>query len=124
MLILVIEDDLNFQRRFRKELEDRGHEVLLAGNGQEALEIYKREQESIDVVTIDILLPDIDGIQLLRMLIKINHKIPKIMLSAYDYRDDFTVWASEAYFVKGGDSTFEEIIAKAEEYREQQAKNK
>ncbi len=108
MLVLAIDDDLHFQRIFKEEFEDRGHEVLLAIDGQEALEIYEREQNRIDVVTIDIILPDIDGIRLLRRFVEINKKIPKIMLSAYDYRDDFAIWASDAYIVKSSD--FEEII--------------
>lgn len=127
MLVLVIDDDLHFQEICREVFEDCGHEVLLVGNGKDALDIFEREQDSIDAVTIDILLPDIDGITLLRRLIEINEKIPKIMLSAYDHRDDFAVWASDAYLVKGN-STFEEIVMTVEgwaaKYRENCPKNK
>ena len=61
------------------------------------------EKESPDIVTLDILLPDIDGIRVLRQMKEKNPKIPVIMSTAYDYRDDFAVWASEAYIVKSSD---------------------
>jgi DNA-binding response OmpR family regulator len=61
------------------------------------------EKESPDIVTLDILLPDIDGIRLLRQMKEKNPKVPIIMSTAYDYRDDFAVWASEAYIVKSSD---------------------
>ncbi len=56
-----------------------------------------------DIVTLDILLPDVDGIRLLRQMKEKRPKVPIIMSTAYDYRDDFAVWASEAYIVKSSD---------------------
>ncbi len=48
-------------------------------------------------------MPDIDGISLLRKMKEINPKTPVIMSTAYDYKDDFAVWASDAYIVKSSD---------------------
>jgi DNA-binding response OmpR family regulator len=101
MKILVVDDDLHIQRLYKEEFEDEGYEVVVASNGQEALEMF--EKTSPDIVTLDILLPDIDGIRLLRQMKDKNPKIPIIMSTAYDYRDDFAVWASEAYIVKSSD---------------------
>lgn len=101
MKILVVDDDLHIQRLYKEEFEDEGYEVVVASNGQEALELF--EKESPDIVTLDILLPDIDGIRVLRQMKEKNPKIPIIMSTAYDYRDDFAVWASEAYIVKSSD---------------------
>jgi DNA-binding response OmpR family regulator len=101
MKILVVDDDLHIQRLYKEEFEDEGYEVVVASNGQEALELFERE--SPDIVTLDILLPDIDGIRVLRQMKEKNPKIPIIMSTAYDYRDDFAVWASEAYIVKSSD---------------------
>ena len=74
-----------------------------ASNGQEAIERF--DQEDPDLVTLDILLPDIDGIKLLRQMKEKKPRLPIIMSTAYDYRDDFAVWASEAYIVKSSDMT-------------------
>lgn len=101
MKILVVDDDLHIQRLYKEEFEDEGYEVVVASNGQEAIEMF--EKEAPDIVTLDILLPDIDGIRILRQMKEKNPKIPIIMSTAYDYRDDFAVWASEAYIVKSSD---------------------
>jgi len=101
MKILVVDDDLHIQRLYKEEFEDEGYEVVVASNGQEALELF--DKEAPDIVTLDILLPDIDGIRVLRQMKEKNPKIPIIMSTAYDYRDDFAVWASEAYMVKSSD---------------------
>jgi DNA-binding response OmpR family regulator len=101
MKILVVDDDLHIQRLYKEEFEEEGYEVFIASNGQEAIDLFNREDP--DLVTLDILLPDIDGIRLLRQMKEKNPKVPIIMSTAYDYRDDFAVWASEAYIVKSSD---------------------
>ena len=58
-----------------------------------------------DLLILDILMPDIDGIKLLRQMKEKRPRIPIIMSTAYDYRDDFAVWASEAYIVKSAELT-------------------
>jgi DNA-binding response OmpR family regulator len=103
MKILIVDDDQNILRLYKEELEDDGYHVVTASNGQEAIERF--EQEDPDLVTLDILLPDIDGIKLLRQMKEKKPRLPIIMSTAYDYRDDFAVWASEAYIVKSSDLT-------------------
>lgn len=101
MKILVVDDDINIQRLYQEELEEEGYEVVIASTGKDALEIF--ENEDPNIVTLDILMPDIDGISLLRKMKEKRPDIPIIMSTAYDYRDDFAVWASEAYIVKSSD---------------------
>lgn len=103
MKILIVDDDQNILRLYKEELEDEGYTIVTASNGQEAIE--KFDQEDPDLVTLDILLPDIDGIKLLRQMKEKKPRLPIIMSTAYDYRDDFAVWASEAYIVKSSDMT-------------------
>ena len=66
MKLLVVDDDFNIQRLYKEELEEEGYEVTIASTGKEALEIFERE--NFDVITLDILMPDIDGISLLRKM--------------------------------------------------------
>jgi len=103
MKLLVIDDDVNIQRLYKEELEEEGYEVIIATSGKSGLEMFEKEKP--DLVTLDILLPDIDGITLLRKMKEQRPDIPIIMSTAYDYRDDFAVWASEAYLVKSSDLT-------------------
>ncbi len=103
MKILIVDDDQNILRLYKEELEDEGYIIVTASNGQEAIERF--EKEDPDLVTLDILLPDIDGIKLLRQMKEKKPRLPIIMSTAYDYRDDFAVWASEAYIVKSSDLT-------------------
>jgi len=103
MKILIVDDDQNILRLYKEELEEEGYSIVTASNGQEAIERF--EAEDPDLVTLDILLPDIDGIKLLRQMKEKKPRLPIIMSTAYDYRDDFAVWASEAYIVKSSDLT-------------------
>jgi DNA-binding response OmpR family regulator len=103
MRILVVDDDVHILKLYKVELEEEGYEVVTAGTGKEAMEIF--EKEDFDLVTLDILMPDIDGISLLRKMKEKKPRMPIIMSTAYDYRDDFAVWASEAYLVKSADLT-------------------
>ncbi|MBI5050424.1 MAG: response regulator [Nitrospirae bacterium] len=101
MKILIVDDDIHIQRLYKEELEDEGYEVVVAGTGKEALVLFEKEKP--DIVTLDILMPDIDGISLLRTMKEQAPKTPIIMSTAYDYKDNFSVWASEAYIVKSSD---------------------
>jgi len=103
MKILIVDDDQSILRLYQEELEEEGYVIVTAASGQEGLEKFEREQP--DLVTLDIHLPDIDGIKLLRQMKEKRPRLPIIMSTAYDYRDDFSVWASEAYIVKSSDLT-------------------
>jgi DNA-binding response OmpR family regulator len=111
MKILVVDDDTHILKLFKEELEEDGYEVVVAGTGEEAMELF--EKENPDLVTLDILMPDIDGISLLRRMKEMRPRLPIVMSTAYDYRDDFAVWASEAYIVKSADlSEMKSVIKK------------
>ncbi len=101
MKLLIVDDDTNIQRLYKEELEEEGYDITVAATGTDALELFQKED--FDIVTLDILMPDIDGISLLRKMKEQKPDIPIIMSTAYDYRDDFAVWASEAYIVKSSD---------------------
>ncbi len=113
--ILVVDDDTHILKLYKEELEEEGYTVLEAKTGKEALNIF--EKEDFDLVTLDILMPDIDGISLLRRMKELKPRMPIIMSTAYDYRDDFAVWASEAYLVKTADlselkATIKKLLSK------------
>ena len=115
MKILVVDDEKNILKLYKAELEDEGYTIVTANSGKEAIELFKTEKP--DLVTLDIMMPDMDGIQVLRQLKQEDPQIPVIMLTAYDYRDDFSVWVSDAYVVKSSDlvtlkTTIKQILEK------------
>ena len=64
--ILVVDDDSVLQRTLRINLRARGHEVLLAGTGEQALHLFSAQPP--DLVVLDLGLPDLDGVEVLRRL--------------------------------------------------------
>lgn len=102
--ILVVDDEEHIRLLYKEEFEEEGYNVLLAGNGEDA--IYQLEKGSPDLITLDIKMPGIDGIALARKIKEIKTNIPLIFVSAYeDYKHDFGTWASDAYFVKSANLT-------------------
>ncbi|MBN1105604.1 MAG: response regulator, partial [Deltaproteobacteria bacterium] len=63
--ILVVDDEFGVRESFKMVLKD-SHIVLLAGTGNEAVELFTNN--SVDLILLDILLPDIDGLSLLEKL--------------------------------------------------------
>lgn len=103
MKILVVDNDRKLQLLYREELEEEGYEVHVAGSGREALEKFERIRPAL--VTVDITLPDIDGVRLLEQLKDLDPRCPAIILTAYDFFDDSAIWVSDEYMVKSSDLT-------------------
>ena len=102
--ILVIDDEESIRELYRAELADEGYEVDLAADGREA--IRRLDAFHPDLVTLDIKMPGIDGIEVLRRIREKNATIPVILLTAFgEFRQDFNTWASDAYIVKSHDTT-------------------
>jgi len=82
MAKVLIVDDATFMRMMIKDiLEKNGFEVVgEANNGLKAVELYKKEQP--DVVTMDITMPDMDGVQALKSIKKIDSNCKIVMVSA------------------------------------------
>jgi two-component system response regulator (stage 0 sporulation protein F) len=97
--ILVVDDEENIRELYRDELVEQGFEVELAEDGFEALK--KLDTFLPDLVTLDVKMPGIDGIEVLRRIREKNVNIPVLLLTAFgEFRQDFNTWASDAYIVK------------------------
>ena len=79
--ILIVEDEEKIARFTELELVHEGYEVVKADNGRDGLDIA--EKGGIDLILLDIMLPQINGLEVLRRLRK-NSDIPVIMLTARD----------------------------------------
>ncbi len=97
--ILVVDDEESIRFLYREELEDEGYRVITASDGEEALR--KVGEEKPDLITLDIRMPGMDGIEVLHRIRDMDKEIPVIMSTAYgEYRHNFNVWASDAYVTK------------------------
>ena len=78
--ILVAEDDKNTRRYFQAVLEEANYTVTTAENGAQALEILGREH--IDLIVLDVMMPEMDGYELTKELRDVQDTIPILMVSA------------------------------------------
>jgi len=83
MRLLVVEDEADLRRSLEQALREEGYAVDGAGDGADAL--YKAETWEYDAIVLDIMLPGLDGWEILRRL-REKKKVPVLLLTA---RDDF-----------------------------------
>ena len=84
--VLVVEDDRDLRQLFTRVLQRSGYETLEAGDGQQALEVLEREY--VDVIISDIMMPVMDGYELVRSLREADMNMPVLMITAKDAFDD------------------------------------
>ena len=78
--ILVVEDEIQIAKILKIELEYEGYEVVVAYDGKRGLEAAL--QEKLDLILLDVMLPELNGIEVLRRIRKENNFIPIILLTA------------------------------------------
>jgi two-component system response regulator (stage 0 sporulation protein F) len=110
--ILVVDDEEPIRLLYQEELTEAGYRVQVAADGQQALRMVRKERP--DLMTIDIKMPGMDGIELLRQVRELHRELPIIICTAYgDFKQDFSTWASDAYLTKSAD--LDELIGKVRE---------
>ena len=100
--ILVVDDDESQRFLCQEILADEGYNVIVAENGKEALRIV--EEENPDLVVLDIVMPEMDGLETLPQILRKHRKMPLILKTAHsEYLEDFMTWAADAYVIKSSD---------------------
>ena len=84
--ILVADDDKNTRRLMQAVLEGDGYTVTTACDGEEALAVMDREH--IDLVVLDIMMPNMDGYEFTKTLRSANNEMPILMVSAKQLSED------------------------------------
>jgi len=79
--ILVVDDEELIRGLGKRILTEAGYTVLTAGNGQEALEVYQKQQADISLVILDLIMPEMGGRECLEELLKIDPKV-KVVISS------------------------------------------
>jgi len=121
--ILVVDDDENIRNTVNAILEDEGYIVDLAATGKEAIE--RTEKTAYDVALLDIRLPDVEGVELLKLIKDAVPRTRKIMVTGYPSMQNAVAALNkkaDAYLVKPVDvekllSTVKEQLELREEER-------
>ena len=92
--ILVIDDEIDLRASLQEWLAMEGYHVWTAQDGRRGLKLYQDHQ--VDLVITDVLMPEIDGLEVLRALRRLSSTLPIIVMSGGEARDlDFLVEAQE-----------------------------
>ena len=84
--VLICEDDKHIRRLFRDTLEKEGYTIFEASDGSKALEILENHQ--IDLLITDVMMPNMDGNDLTRVLREGGYELPILMITARESMDD------------------------------------
>ncbi len=82
--ILLVDDESVVRGVLQRVLEKAGYQVLVAGNGIEALAIYEKRGEEIDLIILDLTMPELDGIATFDRLREMNAHVPVVLASGYN----------------------------------------
>ncbi|MGE5392737.1 MAG: response regulator [Candidatus Saccharibacteria bacterium] len=117
--VLVVEDEEVVRKIFVKALEDRGYDVVEAVDGKNAMEVWIKEQP--DLVLLDILLPEMDGFQLLKTMREYpseHHRDTPVVVITNLYKRSDVIKASkysiEQFMVKANHTT-EEVMQRIDD---------
>ena len=86
MRVLVVEDERNIAAYIKRGLEEQGYAVETAATGREAMDWA--EAAAFDLIVLDVLLPQVDGLTTCRELRQRGDRTPILMLTARDTVDD------------------------------------
>jgi CheY-like chemotaxis protein len=87
--ILIVDDEPDFLEVMRTRLEASDYEVTTAANGEEALDYVKNDKP--DAVLLDILMPGIDGLEVLKRIRKMDESLPVYIITAFSTDERFKV---------------------------------
>ncbi len=84
--ILVVDDEAIIRDLLSRVLEDLGYPVILARDGEEALEIFHTQHQSIDCVLLDMVLPNIDGAEVYAAMRELDPDVRVILCTGYSLK--------------------------------------
>ncbi|MBN2780472.1 MAG: response regulator, partial [Candidatus Marinimicrobia bacterium] len=88
--ILIIDDEEAIRRMLAKSLEYMGYEVLEAGRGQDGVAIFRENRDKIVAVILDVIMPEMDGVQIYKELIRIDPEVAVLISSGFANNEQTT----------------------------------
>jgi hypothetical protein len=87
-LILIVDDEMSIRDITKTALESNGYNVIVAGDGTEALSLYAEQKEDVKAVLTDMMMPFMDGAATIRALRKMNPHVKIIAASGLASNED------------------------------------
>ena len=85
--ILVVDDESRMRKIIRDFLVKSGYNIMEAGDGEEALQLFEKNENKIQLILLEVMMPKLDGWSVLRQ-IRQKSKVPIIMLTARGEEQD------------------------------------
>ena len=108
--ILVVDDEVDFTELMKLRLETSGYDVLIANAGEGVLDIVKKEKPN--AVLLDIMMPGVDGLTLLKQIRSFDSRIPVFMITAFSNEERIKLAGkmnASGFIVKSRQDISEEI---------------
>ena len=97
--LLLVDDEEMIRVCVGAILEMTGHEVIFARDGQEAIDIYEKNRDQINLVVMDITMPKMDGVDAAKVMKKIDPSVKVVLMSGQTERD-FNEATADAFIPK------------------------
>lgn len=99
--VLLVDDESVIRQVAERMLEKGGYRVILANNGKEAIDLYKNNAARIDVIVLDLIMPEMGGKETYRRLKEIEPDIKVIFTSGYGPYEELGIQQlKEGYFLQ------------------------
>jgi two-component system alkaline phosphatase synthesis response regulator PhoP len=125
--ILVVDDEVDFVELMTLRLEANGYEVITANNGKDALDQAKKEKP--DAILLDIMMPEMDGLTVLKKIRSEDARIPIFITTAFSNEERVKIagaYNANGFIVKTQDlgkeiKNITQAIEIADKYKEKRA---
>ena len=81
--VLLVDDELMIRELGQTWLQRLGYRVLLAADGRKAIEVFERERERIDLVLLDVVMPELSGRDVFRHIRRLDSAMPVVFSSGF-----------------------------------------
>ena len=108
--ILVVDDEVDFTELIKVRLEANDYDVLILNNGEGTLDVIKKEKP--DAVLLDIMMPGIDGLTVLKQIRALDSRLPVFMITAFSNEERIRLAGTlnaSGFIVKSRQDISEEI---------------
>ena len=85
--ILVVDDESRMRKLIKDFLKVKGYEILEAADGEEALKVFEEQENKINLILLDVMMPKLDGWSVLRQIRQVSN-VPIVMLTARGEEQD------------------------------------